>query len=294
MTTSYAGHETPLSLSVPALDATPGASFATVRAVVGDLASMTTDVDADLAAALAAVPEQLRSRRGGRRARRARPGRGRRGPRAPVGGGARERAAASRPTSSVLDPNAGNVRVFNLIDLDPLFGELIAHPVADARRRRAARRGLHRVQLHRQHRPPRQRVDGRALGPRRGGARAVVGAADGQRRSGASPTSTPTTGRRCTSRAATTTARCADVPADPMAADGAVRGAGRLDHRDGGPGVAHVGQQHHRRRGPRPAVRLLHQAVPASAVELHRRARPGAAGRHVAACCATGSASTPR
>ena len=31
-----------------------------------------------------------------------------------------------------LDPNAGNVRVFNLIDLDPLFGELIAHPVADA------------------------------------------------------------------------------------------------------------------------------------------------------------------
>lgn len=31
-----------------------------------------------------------------------------------------------------LDPNASNVRVFNLIDLDPVFGELIAHPVADA------------------------------------------------------------------------------------------------------------------------------------------------------------------
>ena len=31
-----------------------------------------------------------------------------------------------------LDPNAANVRVFNLIDLDPLFAELIAHPVADA------------------------------------------------------------------------------------------------------------------------------------------------------------------
>lgn len=31
-----------------------------------------------------------------------------------------------------LDPNASNVRVFNLIDLDPLFGELIAHPTADA------------------------------------------------------------------------------------------------------------------------------------------------------------------
>jgi fumagillin biosynthesis dioxygenase len=31
-----------------------------------------------------------------------------------------------------LDPNASNVRVFNLIDLDPLFGALIAHPVADA------------------------------------------------------------------------------------------------------------------------------------------------------------------
>ncbi|MET0326573.1 MAG: phytanoyl-CoA dioxygenase family protein, partial [Ilumatobacteraceae bacterium] len=30
-----------------------------------------------------------------------------------------------------LDPNASNVRVFNLIDLDPLFGALIAHPVAD-------------------------------------------------------------------------------------------------------------------------------------------------------------------
>ena len=32
----------------------------------------------------------------------------------------------------VLDPNAHNVRVFNLIALDPLFAELIAHPVADA------------------------------------------------------------------------------------------------------------------------------------------------------------------
>ncbi|WP_157182659.1 phytanoyl-CoA dioxygenase family protein [Sciscionella marina] len=31
-----------------------------------------------------------------------------------------------------VDPNASNVRVFNLIDLDPLFGELIQHPVADA------------------------------------------------------------------------------------------------------------------------------------------------------------------
>lgn len=31
-----------------------------------------------------------------------------------------------------LDPNASNVRVFNLIDLDPLFAELIAHPVADS------------------------------------------------------------------------------------------------------------------------------------------------------------------
>ena len=31
-----------------------------------------------------------------------------------------------------LDPNASNVRVFNLIDLDPLFAALIAHPVADA------------------------------------------------------------------------------------------------------------------------------------------------------------------
>jgi ectoine hydroxylase-related dioxygenase (phytanoyl-CoA dioxygenase family) len=30
-----------------------------------------------------------------------------------------------------LDPNAANVRVFDLIDLDPLFGELIAHPLAD-------------------------------------------------------------------------------------------------------------------------------------------------------------------
>ena len=31
-----------------------------------------------------------------------------------------------------LDPNASNVRVFNLIDLDPLFARLIAHPTADA------------------------------------------------------------------------------------------------------------------------------------------------------------------
>ena len=31
-----------------------------------------------------------------------------------------------------LDPNASNVRVFDLVDLDPLFGELLEHPVADA------------------------------------------------------------------------------------------------------------------------------------------------------------------
>jgi len=31
-----------------------------------------------------------------------------------------------------LDPNASNVRVFNLIDLDPVFADLITHPVADA------------------------------------------------------------------------------------------------------------------------------------------------------------------
>lgn len=31
-----------------------------------------------------------------------------------------------------LDPNSSNVRVFNLIDLDPVFAELIQHPVADA------------------------------------------------------------------------------------------------------------------------------------------------------------------
>lgn len=31
-----------------------------------------------------------------------------------------------------LDPNASNVRVWNLIDLDPVFAELIAHPAADA------------------------------------------------------------------------------------------------------------------------------------------------------------------
>jgi hypothetical protein len=31
-----------------------------------------------------------------------------------------------------LDPNAENVRVFNLIDLDPVFAELIDHPTARA------------------------------------------------------------------------------------------------------------------------------------------------------------------
>ncbi len=30
----------------------------------------------------------------------------------------------------VLDPNASNVRVFNLLDIDPVFRELIQHPVA--------------------------------------------------------------------------------------------------------------------------------------------------------------------
>ena len=31
-----------------------------------------------------------------------------------------------------LDPNASNVRVFDLVDLDPVFGELLQHPIADA------------------------------------------------------------------------------------------------------------------------------------------------------------------
>ncbi|MCU1450500.1 MAG: hypothetical protein JWP02_2670 [Acidimicrobiales bacterium] len=31
-----------------------------------------------------------------------------------------------------LDPNANNVRVFDLVDLDPLFAELLEHPAADA------------------------------------------------------------------------------------------------------------------------------------------------------------------
>jgi hypothetical protein len=31
-----------------------------------------------------------------------------------------------------LDPNASNVRVFNLVDLDPIFGDLLAHPTVDA------------------------------------------------------------------------------------------------------------------------------------------------------------------
>lgn len=31
-----------------------------------------------------------------------------------------------------LDPNASNVRVFDLVDLDPLFAELLEHPVAHA------------------------------------------------------------------------------------------------------------------------------------------------------------------
>lgn len=31
-----------------------------------------------------------------------------------------------------LDPNAANVRVFDLVDLDPMFGDLLEHPQADA------------------------------------------------------------------------------------------------------------------------------------------------------------------
>lgn len=31
-----------------------------------------------------------------------------------------------------LDPNSSNVRVFNLVELDPFFGDLLEHPVADA------------------------------------------------------------------------------------------------------------------------------------------------------------------
>lgn len=45
------------------------------------------------------------------------------------------RASTSRgiPTHIVgLDPNDSNVRVFNLVDLDPLFADLLQHPVAEA------------------------------------------------------------------------------------------------------------------------------------------------------------------
>src|SRR5215203_1711740 len=93
--------------------------------------AMTTDIDAELAAALAAVPEQL-----------ARDGV------AVVPGvlspdeaaTALEHLWAAAPESvahgipahiEVLDPNDANVRVFDLIAIDPLFAELIAHPVAD-------------------------------------------------------------------------------------------------------------------------------------------------------------------
>jgi ectoine hydroxylase-related dioxygenase (phytanoyl-CoA dioxygenase family) len=34
--------------------------------------------------------------------------------------------------AETLDPNAANVRVWNLIDLDPVFAALVAHPVAEA------------------------------------------------------------------------------------------------------------------------------------------------------------------
>ena len=46
---------------------------------------------------------------------------------------AEECARRGMPTyAEGLDPNSANVRVWNLIDLDPVFAELIAHPVADA------------------------------------------------------------------------------------------------------------------------------------------------------------------
>ena len=92
---------------------------------------MTTDLDAALEAALAAVPEQL-----------ARDGV------AIVPGvlspdeaaEALEHLWAAAPESvargipahiDVLDPNDANVRIFDLIAIDPFFGDLIAHPVAD-------------------------------------------------------------------------------------------------------------------------------------------------------------------
>jgi hypothetical protein len=44
---------------------------------------------------------------------------------------AEESERRGAPTRNIgIDPNEHNVRVFNLIDLDPVFGELIQHPLA--------------------------------------------------------------------------------------------------------------------------------------------------------------------
>ena len=61
-------------------------------------------------------------------------------------------AAESRRRSvptyiSDLDPNDANVRVFNLLDLDPLFAKLIAHPAAIGAVRWLLRRRFHYFNL---------------------------------------------------------------------------------------------------------------------------------------------------
>ena len=63
----------------------------------------------------------------------------------------------------VLDPNDRNVRVFNLLDIDPVFVELIQHPQGDRAGARTARRRISDLEFHREHRAARQPFDESAL-----------------------------------------------------------------------------------------------------------------------------------
>ena len=64
----------------------------------------------------------------------------------------------------VLDPNDRNVRVFNLLDLDPVFVELIQHPRAIALVRELLGDGFLIFELHREHRVAGQPLDEPAFG----------------------------------------------------------------------------------------------------------------------------------
>jgi hypothetical protein len=155
-----------------------------------------------------------------------------------------------------LDPNASNVRVFDLVDLDPLFGELLEHPVADG----VATGLLGRDYI----------VSNFTANIARPGSRSMMIHSD-QSFVAPEPWSSPWALNViwCLHDVHRDNGATLYLPGSHRRSPGALRGPRRFHRGHGGPGVAHQRSERHRGRGPCTALRLLHEVLRASAVELH-------------------------